>query len=84
MRFAVITIELPLDGGEMEDAKTLADLIAEKALTSPEQLEAMDRDNLFQPHHFRPAGQVVDVRLEDRPSGVIGHARARSIMDSQR
>lgn len=75
MRFAVITIELPLDGGVMEDAQVLAQLITEKALTTLGHVDLSKG--------FKPVGKVVDVRLENRPPGATGHARARSILDSQ-
>jgi hypothetical protein len=71
-RFAVITIELPLDAsGTLEDAKTLATLIANTALSQA-------------PHdvtQFRPVGSVVVVALEDRDEGGMGHARARALLD---
>jgi hypothetical protein len=42
MQYAVITIELPLDNGELADAKALADHIARRTLTT--NLHDLNRD----------------------------------------
>lgn len=58
MQFAVITIELPLDGGELADAKALADFIARRALTTNLHELGRDVSKLY--------GTVTNVKLVQR------------------
>jgi hypothetical protein len=58
MRVGVITIEIPLDGGELEDARTLADMIARRTLTT--NLHDIQRDSSL------IYGRVTDVKLANR------------------
>jgi hypothetical protein len=69
-RFAIVTIEMPLDGGDLEDAKILAGLIGSRTLTTDQSMigraTALDRCKLY--------GQVINVQIEDR----VGKGRAQS------
>ena len=73
-RFAIITIELPLDGGELEDAKVLAKVVAERGIS------CTIREECGNPYQIKPVGQVVDVAIEDRPEGSMGRARAQAML----
>lgn len=68
-RFAVVTIEMPLDGGEIEDAQVLANIIEHRSLTKDPA-----RAGLFGAIY----GQVVTVEIEDRDRG-MGRARATAL-----
>jgi hypothetical protein len=73
-RFAMVTIELPLDGGDIEDARVLADLIASKTLTSnPEEMIGLKWSRL--------CGRVANVEIEDRANGAMGRTAARRVLD---
>ena len=69
-RFAIITIELPLDGGSLDDAETLGDLIELLALRD------VTSDGP------QPVGRVSEVRVEDRPESDVVRA-ARAILDGR-
>ena len=70
-RFAVITIELPFDGGDLEDAQQLADLLSKKMLTDDPTM--MGAARLY--------GTVAAIEIEDRAVGTLGRARARVFAD---
>jgi hypothetical protein len=65
-RFAIVTIEMPLDGGDLEDAKILAGLIGSRTLTTDQSVIGRTQCKLY--------GQVINVQIEDR----VGKGRAQS------
>jgi hypothetical protein len=66
-RFAIVTIEMPLDGGDLEDAKILAGLIGSRTLTT-------DQSVIGRTPECKLYGQVINVQIEDR----VGKGRAQS------
>jgi hypothetical protein len=60
IRYAVITIECPLDGGEQEDADTIATMIEDLGLVPVGEVDAQTFLD------GRVEGNITDVRIEDR------------------
>jgi hypothetical protein len=53
-RFAIVTIEMPLDGGDLEDAKILAGLIGSRTLTTDQSVIGRTPEcKLYGPGHQR-------------------------------
>lgn len=71
-RFAVIIIELPLDGGDIEDAKILAESVRHRGISD----EPFDISS----GAFKPYGHIVDVLIEDRRPGAMGKSRAVALL----